>query len=241
MSTSLDGVINLFKPAGLLSARYAYRLRPILGEKRVGHAGTLDPFADGVLVVCLGKATKLVERLMGLPKTYAATLRLGITNATFDPEHEFEPVPGAADPGRPAVERALAAMTGEIEQTPPDYSAVKIQGKPAYLRARRAAARKEPTAPLAIKPRPVRIDAIEIVDYRWPELQIVIRCGRGTYIRAIARDLGTSLRCGAVCTALRRSAVGPFTIENATDLRNAPRETVRAAVLPIDAALHLLG
>lgn len=241
MSHSLDGVLNLYKPTGLLSARYCYRLRPILGQRRVGHAGTLDPFADGVLVACLGKATKLVEKLMALPKTYAATLRLGVTNATFDPEHALQPVAGAADPGRAAIDRALAALTGEIEQVPPAYSAVKIQGKPAYFRARRAAARNESAAPLAIRPKSVRIDAIEVANYDWPELTVIIRCGRGTYIRAIARDLGAALQCGAVCTALRRSAVGPFTIDNATDLRDTPPEVVRAAVLPIDAAVALLG
>jgi len=241
MSTSLDGVINLYKPIGLLSARYAYRLRPILGEKRVGHAGTLDPFADGVLVVCLGKATKLVERLMGLPKTYIATLTLGVTNATFDPEQELRPVVAASDPGRAAVERALAAMTGEVQQTPPDYSAVKVAGQPAYIRARRAAARPERSAPMSLRPRSVRIDAIDIDSFHWPELKITIRCGRGTYIRAIARDLGAALGCGAVCTTLRRSAVGPFRLEDAVDLRDTPADDVRAALLSVDAALPLLG
>ncbi len=236
----VDGVITLYKPTVYTSARYAYRLRPILGEKRVGHAGTLDPFADGVLVACVGKATKLVERLMALPKTYAATFRLGVTNATFDPEYPLEPVAGAADPGMDRIAAVLATMVGEIEQIPPVYSAVKIRGKPAYERARRAAGKDGPTEPLPIRPRPVRIDSIEIKNYRWPDVDIVIHCGRGTYIRAIARDLGVALGCGAVCTALTRSAVGPFKTEDAVDLRSAAPEQVRAALRSIDEVLPML-
>jgi tRNA pseudouridine55 synthase len=236
-----SGVIHLYKPAGRLSARYCYKLRPILGERRVGHAGTLDPFADGVLVVCVGKATRLVERLMGLPKTYRTELTLGVTNRTFDPEQPFEPVAGARDPGRAVIERAVAAMVGVVAQSPPAFSAVKVEGQPAYVRARRAARRGAAAAHADLPARAVRIDAIEIERYAWPALELMIRCGRGTYIRAIARDLGAALGCGACCRTLTRTAVGPFEIEDAVDLTTASAEQVRAALRPVEAAVALLA
>ncbi len=237
---SVSGVINLYKPAGRLSAKYCYKLRPILGERRIGHAGTLDPFADGVLVVCVGKATRLVERLMGLPKTYTSEFVLGVTNRTHDPEEPFEPVDGARDPGRAAIERVLAAMVGEVSQSPPEFSAVKVLGKPAYVAARRAMKRGLPSvAPL--KPRGVRIDAIELTRYEWPGVWLTIRCGRGTYIRAIARDLGAALGCGACCRTLSRTAVGPFRIEDAIDIAHANPEAVQAALRPVEAVETLLA
>jgi len=237
---SVSGVINLYKPAGRLSAKYCYKLRPILGERRIGHAGTLDPFADGVLVVCVGKATRLVERLMGLPKTYTSEFVLGVTNRTHDPEEPFEPMAGARDPGRAAIERALAAMVGDVSQSPPEFSAVKIRGQPAYVAARKAMKRGLPSA-APLKPRGVRIDAIEITRYAWPDLAVTIRCGRGTYIRAIARDLGEALGCGACCKTLSRTAVGPFRIEDAIDIAQATPEAVQTALLPVEAVESLLA
>lgn len=237
----VSGVINLYKPTGASSAHYAYRLRPILGERRVGHAGSLDPFADGVLVVCVGRATSLVERLMGLPKHYETTLQLGVTNATFDPEQPFEPLPDAPRPSRAQIDRALLAFVGEIEQTPPIFSAVKIAGRPSYDHAKTAARRGElPPPDRSPVARRVRIDAIDVLRYDWPLLDLAIRCGRGAYIRAIARDLGQALRCGAVCRTLRRTAVGPFTLADALDLRSASPQQARAALQPIDAILARL-
>lgn len=273
----VEGVINLYKPIGHSSAWYAYRLRAILGEWHVGHAGALDPFADGVLLACVGKATRLVERLMGLPKQYETTLRLGVTNASFDPEQPFEAVPGAHDPGRAAIEAALAPLIGWVDQTPPTFSAVKVGGRPAYKRARAAFRRRakqraaeaagdaahagehtpldenavntggvpDPTAPPAADPLPpprrVHIESIAIRRYEWPLLDLSVRCGRGTYIRAIARDIGHALGVGACCEALQRTAVGPFTITDAVPLWTATPEQVRAALRPVAEILERLG
>ncbi|MFO0972427.1 MAG: tRNA pseudouridine(55) synthase TruB [Phycisphaerae bacterium] len=231
---AVEGVLNLYKPCWETSAQHAYRLRPIFGVRRVGHAGALDPFADGVLLVCVGTATRLVERLMELPKVYAAELRLGVTNETFDPERPFEAVAGARDPGRAAVEAALASLVGEREQVPPRHSAVRVAGRRAYDVARGGGS----ASPRA---RPVRVDSIVVTAYAWPTLVIEIVCGRGTYIRAVARDVGESLGCGAVCAALRRTAVGPFGVGDAVDLSAARPEAVRAALMPGSQVLARLG
>lgn len=254
----VEGVINLYKPTGASSAQYAYRLRPILGERRVGHAGALDPFAAGVLVVCVGRATRLVERLMGLTKEYETTVRLDVTSATLDPESEFEPVQGCADPGEAAVRQAAAAMVGVVQQTPPAFSAIKIGGRPSYERARRelrhgrpgadagrmseAGASDDPAIESSTpRPRAVRIDSIEVVRYAWPRVELRIRCGRGTYIRSIARDVGRALGVGGCCETLRRTAVGPLRIGESIDLQVASPEAVRGALRPAAEVVAMLS
>lgn len=189
MDATPSGIVNLYKPAGRSSAHYVYRLRPILGVRKIGHAGTLDPFAEGVLLACVGKATKLVERLMDLPKEYRTTLRLGVTNDTFDTERPFESVDGATPPTREQVNDAVAAMTGEILQTPPVYSAMRIGGVFSYQLAKQG-------RPAELAARRVRIYVITVNHFEYPRLELTVACGRGTYIRAIARDLGTTLGCG---------------------------------------------
>ncbi len=228
-----DGIINLLKPVGASSAQYVYKLRPIFGVRRVGHAGSLDPFAEGVLIGCVGRATKLVERLMGLPKRYAVTLRLGVTNQTFDTEQPFEPVAGAAPVSRRQVEEAAAEFIGCIPQVPPSFSAIRVNGRFSYHLAKEGKA-------VELAARNVHIHRLHLEEYEWPTLKLAILCGRGTYVRAIARDLGRRLACGAVCERLIREAVGPFEIESSVELRSCPPETVRAALLPIDAAVALL-
>lgn len=228
-----NGLLNLYKPVGKSSANYVYRLRRVFGLRKVGHAGTLDPFADGVLVACIGRGTKLVERLMNLPKRYRTTLRLGVTNTTYDTEKPFDPVPGATAPDRSAIETALASMTGLVQQVPPAFSAVRIAGVQSYKLAARG-------TPAPREPKEVRIDRIDILAYDYPTLTLDILCGRGTYIRAIARDLGRTLACGACCETLQRTAVGPFRVEDSVDLQTAPPDAVRAALVPLDEALRLL-
>ncbi|MBX3394408.1 MAG: tRNA pseudouridine(55) synthase TruB [Phycisphaerae bacterium] len=222
-----DGLVNLYKPIGRSSAHYVYRLRRIFGVRKVGHAGTLDPFADGVLLGCVGRATKLVERLMSLRKRYRTTLRLGVTNETFDPERPFEPVPHAVAPDERAIREFLLTLIGTVAQVPPTFSAVRVGGVQSYERARKG-------RPLELAARPVRIDRLELVSYAWPRCVIEIDCGRGTYIRAIARDLGTALGCGAVCETLTRTAVGPFDSDTAVRLE-AGDDAVRRSILTIDA------
>lgn len=227
------GIINLYKPPGPSSATYVYRLRRVFDLRKVGHAGSLDPFADGVLLACIGRGTKLVERLMGLAKHYRTTLHLGVTSRSFDTEWPFEPVPGAVAPSAAELAAAVGRFIGEIEQVPPVFSAVKIDGVASYQLARR---REE----VVDRPKKVRIDGIEIVAYEWPLATLDISCGRGTYIRAIARDLGQALGCGACCQTLTRTAVGPFRIEDSIRMDLTTADRVRQALIPPEEVLDLL-
>ena len=227
------GVVNLYKPVGRSSAQYVYRLRRVFGIRKIGHAGTLDPFADGVLLACVGKATKLVERLMGLPKRYRTTLRLGVTNATFDTDHPFKPHPVARKPESDEIREFLDSLLGVINQTPPAFSAIKLGGVPSYKLARKG-------RPAELTPRPVRIDEARLVAYDWPTATIEVLCGRGTYIRSIARDLGEALACGACCETLTRLSVGPFEINSAARLE-APETNVAGTLLSIPEVLELIS
>ncbi len=198
-----DGIINLDKPVGITSARALYRLRKETGLRKSGHAGTLDPLAEGVLLICCGKATKLVERLMALPKVYRTTARLDVTSASFDAEKPFEPIECSHIPTREEVETALANFVGVSEQTPPATSAVKIAGRPAYKLARRG---KTPE----LKSRPVTIHWTRVHSFTWPTIDFEMCCGRGTYVRALIRDLGLKLGTGGCLTQLARTQIGPF-------------------------------
>jgi tRNA pseudouridine55 synthase len=208
----MNGVIVLDKPAGISSARAVGQVKRLLPRgTKIGHAGTLDPFATGVLLLLIGKATKLCERLMDSPKQYEATVRLGATTETDDPESPERPTPGAQVVVPDTIEREVRRFIGAIQQTPPQYSAIKLGG-------RRACDRVRDGEVVKINPRTVQVYGIEIVRYEWPHLELKIDCGRGTYIRSIARDLGQNLGVGAYLTALRRTRVGEFTIEKSTTL-----------------------
>lgn len=178
---------------------------------KVGHGGTLDPLASGVLVVLIGKATKEQDRIMGTDKAYRAVVDLAHTSESCD--MEFEPVPAEIErePTIEDVSRVCHQFVGEIEQTPPMYSAIKINGRRAYAMARKG-------EDVEMKSRPARIDSIEIVDYSWPRLEIDIRCGKGTYIRSLARDIGVELEVGGMLASLERTAVGGFLLEDAVTL-----------------------
>jgi tRNA pseudouridine55 synthase len=216
----LDGVINLYKPLGLTSARALDVVRAISGIRKSGHAGTLDPLADGVLPICCGRATRLVERWMEQPKVYRATLRLDEHSDSFDAELPRTPVYVETPPERQAVQAVLGQFVGAIEQVPPATSAVKVGGKRAYELARRG------LTP-ALPPRPVVIHGIQLEKYDWPLLTISVTCGRGVYVRALVRDIGVGLGTGGCLTALTRTAVGPLVVEDAWTidaLRLAERE-----------------
>jgi tRNA pseudouridine55 synthase len=202
------GVLNVDKPPGRTSFQIVSLVRRLSGVRKVGHAGTLDPLATGVLLVCLGQAVRVSEYLMELPKTYLATVRLGIATDTFDTEGEtvFEGDPSTV--GEASLREALDTLRGRGEQTPPVYSALKVGGTPAHRLARAG-------KPVSLRPRPARIDSIELLSFASPSLELEVRCGKGTYIRTLADDLGQLLGCGAHLTALRRSAVGPFQVEDA--------------------------
>jgi tRNA pseudouridine55 synthase len=227
----MDGIIVLDKPLGLSSAKALYRVRARTGQRKSGHAGTLDPLAEGVLLLCLGKATKLVESLMDLHKVYRATARMDVTSFSFDAETPFEPVAVAVPPDIDAVNRAAETFVGRVSQVPPSVSALKVRGRPAYRLAR---AGKPPELP----PRLVDIYGLRTLRYEWPELEFELTCGRGTYVRALIRDWGAQLGAGGCLTALARTSVGSFTRERAATFGRIEREPAESWLIPLDQAVQ---
>jgi len=209
----VDGIITLNKPTGITSAKALYRVRTITGERKSGHAGTLDPAASGVLVLCLGKATKLVESIMDQPKVYRATARLDVTSESFDSDRPLKPVQVSVIPTIEVVRDACAGFTGVIEQIPPQISAVKVGGVPAYKR-------KASDGLMVLSPRPVTVYWLHVHALSWPTIDFELCCGRGTYVRSLIRDLGQRLGTGGCLTSLTRSRVGPFTVERAWSLES---------------------
>ena len=201
---------------------------------KVGHGGTLDPLASGVLVILVGKATKLCDAIMAGEKEYVAEVDLARRSPTDDLEAEAVGVPVARVPTRADIDRVLAErFTGVIQQTPPAHSAVMIGGTRAYDLAR--AGREVP-----VEPRPVVIHSIRVVSYDWPTVTLDIRCGKGTYIRSLARDLGTALDAGGVLTNLRRTRVGRFTLAGAIDVDDIPEPLLQKHLLVTDEVRALL-
>jgi tRNA pseudouridine55 synthase len=203
-----SGFLIIDKPIGMTSFSMVSLVRRLTGVRRVGHAGTLDPLASGVLPVAVGQATRLIEYLDDGSKAYEARVRFGVTTDTYDAEGMVTSERDALAVTAQAVEAALAGFIGEIEQRPPVYSAIKIAGKPLYRYAREGAA-------VEAASRIVRIEAIELRSYDSREAKIAVRCGKGTYIRSIAHDLGERLGCGAHLAALRRTRSGGFGVEDA--------------------------
>jgi len=203
---SIDGLILLDKPAGVTSFSALKGLKSSLGTRRIGHTGTLDKFATGLLIVLIGKFTRLADLFSGLDKCYRATLILGRTTDTLDPEGEV--VGEGPLPDLSGIEEASGRLIGPIDQIPPVYSAVHVGGRRAYRIARAGGDPK-------LGPRRVTIYRIEIVDYRPPELDIIVECSKGTYVRALARDLATLAGSCAYLSSLRRTKVGPYEVEEA--------------------------
>ncbi len=219
------GVYLIDKPAGLTSFDVVRRVRRALGMKKVGHAGTLDPFATGLLVLCAGRpATREISRLMATEKVYLADLSLGRETDTGDPEGRVVAERPVTLPDRAALEEVMASFTGRIMQRVPAYAAVKHKGRPLYHYARRGVTVEK-------EPRPVTIHAIEIVEVAGARLQIRVRCGKGTYIRVLAEDIGRKLGCLAHLAALRRLAVGPFSVEDAVAGAQLADPSVAAGLL----------
>lgn len=217
---SLEGVINLDKPAGLSSARVVARVKRLLPRGvKIGHAGTLDPFATGVLLLLVGKATRSCEKLMGERKGYEAVVRLGARSATDDPEGPVEELPDVRPVGEEEVRRAVGGFVGQIQQRPPVFSAMKVGGQRAYKLAR---AGETPE----MRARTVTVYDARVVEYTWPSVRLRVECGRGTYIRAIARDLGELLGVGGYLTELRRTFVGRFHVSEGVSLERIEAEGV---------------
>ena len=206
----ISGILVVDKPPGATSFDVVRRVRGATGEKRVGHAGTLDPAATGVLVVLLAQATRITEYLMDMPKTYRGTIHLGRSTTTYDAEGDVLHEADATGVSEEMLREALANFVGEIEQVPPAHSAVKIDGERAYHRARRGET-------VAMKARPVSIYRIDLLRFEPPIAEIEVECGRGTYIRSLAHDVGERLKVGAHLASLVRTHIGPFTIEAAAD------------------------
>ena len=208
------------KPAGMTSHDVVDRVRKIFKTRRVGHAGTLDPFATGLLIVGVNGATKELTGLVGLDKTYEATARLGATSSTFDPEGEITESKAMTVPTAEDVEHALDAFRGGYEQRAPLHSAKKIGGKKLYELARQGTATEDmrPT-------KHVTISELVVTRYEWPELDFRVAVSSGTYIRSLADDIGAKLGCGAYLTALRRTRIGAFDIKDAFTLEDLDSQT----------------
>ena len=232
---TLHGLLLVDKPRGPSSHDVVAHMRRTSGEARIGHTGTLDPLASGLLVLCLGRATRLSEYLLGHDKRYLAEVQLGQSTTTYDAE-------GAVTLVRPVlathtdVAAALQTFTGTIRQAPPAYSAVKVGGQPAYKLARSG-------RPADLAARPVTIHTIELLEYTSPRATILVHCSAGTYIRSLAHDLGQLLGCGAHLADLKRTAAGPFLLSGAHTLEHLDREFAAGAgahlLQPADAGLQM--
>lgn len=220
-----SGIINLDKPPAISSAAAVNRVKSLLPRgTKIGHAGTLDPFATGVLLLLIGTATKSSQALMNEPKTYVATIKLGATTPTDDPESDEQPTPNPPVPTIEQIRGGVAGLVGQVRQVPPAYSAKKLAGRRAYKLARGG-------AQVILAPQTVRIDAIEILAWQWPLLKLRIDCGRGTYIRAIARDLGQILQTGGYLLELRRTRIGPFSVDGSVTLQQIMRDGITASTI----------
>lgn len=229
-----SGLIIVDKPADWTSHDVVAKMRRIAGTRRVGHAGTLDPMATGVLVLGVEKATRLLGHLMLTEKEYRATIRLGVSTNTDDAEGEVTATASAAGVGEAEIGKGVEALTGAIMQVPPQVSAIKVNGQRAYKKAR---AGEE----VELAARPITVSSFDVLDIR-PEgdvvdVDAVVVCSSGTYIRSLARDLGAALGVGGHLTALRRTRVGPFTLDHARTLEAL--EADPSAVVPLDAAVAM--
>lgn len=217
----LEGIIVVDKPIGISSMGVCSRVRGKLraggAPKRVkvGHGGTLDPLATGVLVILIGKATKRCDEIMAGVKGYRTTVDLSVVSTTDDLEGEKTEIVPPVIPTRAMIEDACAGWVGDVQQTPPIYSAIKVNGRRAYALARKG-------EEFELKARAVRIDSIEVVSYEWPVLELDVVCGKGTYIRSLGKDIGAAVGAGGMLTALRRTRVGRFTLGQAVRMDDLP-------------------
>src|SRR6266700_3859573 len=230
-----NGILNINKTTGMTSHDVVAKVRKILRQKRVGHTGTLDPAASGVLPICIGQATRVAEYLSESGKAYQAEIIFGAVTDTFDTEGTVIRTAPVAELTLPQIEEALSHFLGRQVQLPPRYSAIKIQGQPAYKRVR---AGEE----ISLEPRSINIAQLEIIAWDSPRLTLAIECSKGTYIRSLAYDLGEHLGCGAYLGALVRTRSGPFTLAGSITLEQlaeaSEEETISRYLLAADSALQ---
>lgn len=230
-SVEVSGVLNLHKPGGMTSRDVVDLISRPLGKKvKVGHAGTLDPLASGVLVVCVGQATRLIEYVQRMPKSYRTVVKLGATSDTLDADGQIQQMENPPIPTESAILEALKSQIGTIDQLPPQFSALKVEGKRAYDLARGGQA-------VELAPRPVRIDRVELISYNWPLLELEVDCGSGTYIRSIARDIGEILGCGGLVEVLVRTRIGGFRLTDAIDPTGQSIDEILGHLQPVETAL----
>lgn len=232
---AVNGVLLLDKPVGITSNAALQIVKRLFQAEKAGHTGTLDPFAGGLLPLCLGEATKFSQYLLDADKTYRAVMRLGVTTATGDPEGEVLDT-RAVSVTRAALHAAIARFIGTIEQTPPMYSALKHQGKPLYEYARAG-------IEIERKSRRIHIRSIDLRAFDGTQATLEVRCSAGTYIRTLAEDIGTVLGCGAHLTALTRTASGGFPLDQAVSLASLENSEMAARdrlLLPVDSLVAYL-
>ncbi|MFV1967289.1 MAG: tRNA pseudouridine(55) synthase TruB [Pirellulaceae bacterium] len=219
------GVFNVNKPAGKTSRQVVNHIQRLVRPAKAGHAGTLDPLATGVLVVCVGPATRLIENVQASRKVYRATFLLGRSSDTEDVEGKVVELQDPLRPEASAIRAAIPQFVGTIQQRPPAFSALKVSGQRAYQLARQGQA-------VILKERPVRITRLELLSYAYPELSLEVECGAGTYIRSLGRDLATRLGTAAVMSQLERTAVGPFELADACLLEQLTADSLDEHLRP---------
>lgn len=233
----MDGVLNLNKASGVTSHDVVESVRKILRERRIGHTGTLDPLATGVLVLCVGKATRIARYLEAGDKEYKAIMRLGVTTDTLDAEGQVLATKSYLPPDRQKVLEVMQGFTGSLMQRPPAYSAIKVAGVPSYKLAREGKAE-------LLSPRLVKIFSIELTALEDPLVSMTVRCSKGVYIRTLCADIGDALGMGAHLAALERTRSGSFSIDHAVSLDQLQNMmtagALEQAVTPIDKALDNL-
>jgi len=218
------GLLNLNKPQGATSRDVVNCVQRIAGRAKVGHAGTLDPLATGVLIVGVGAATRLVEYVQRMPKRYRGTFLLGCCSDTEDIEGEVRALPQQPRPAQQQLQEALPRFVGKIEQMPPAFSALKVRGRRAYKLARAG-------QQVELQPRKVVVHQLRLLDYTYPEFTLEIACGSGTYVRSLGRDIARALGTEAVMSALVRTAIGSFRLEDAVEVQSLSSDNLAANLL----------
>lgn len=227
------GLLNIHKPAGITSRDVVNRVQGMVRPLKTGHAGTLDPLATGVLIVCVGQATRLIEYVQQMPKRYVGTFLLGRESETEDVEGAVVEIANAPQPSRQEIEAALPKFVGEISQVPPAFSALKVAGKRAYALARKGEA-------VELVARPTTIYTLQMVRYDYPELVLDVRCGSGTYVRSLGRDIARALGTQAVMSALVREEIGPYHLAEALPYAEISPEAMRQHLQPALSAVAAL-